>query len=77
LDDLRWNNHHYTGLRGYGSAKTAQILSMFKFKEYFEGSSTTINAMHPGNVKTNLGEITVLFTGFTSIHSSIPTHGIL
>jgi NAD(P)-dependent dehydrogenase (short-subunit alcohol dehydrogenase family) len=56
LDDLRWDKHHYTGLRGYGSAKTAQILSMFKFKEYFEGSTAAINAMHPGNVKTNLGE---------------------
>jgi hypothetical protein len=28
---------------------------MIKFDEYFEGSGVTINAMHPGNVKTNSG----------------------
>jgi len=28
---------------------------MIKFAEYFEGSGVTINAMHPGNVKTNTG----------------------
>jgi len=56
LDDLRWDRHHYSGLVSYGAAKTAQILSMFKFKDHFEGSPVTINAMHPGNVKTNLGE---------------------
>jgi NAD(P)-dependent dehydrogenase (short-subunit alcohol dehydrogenase family) len=28
---------------------------MIKFADYFEGSGVTINAMHPGNVKTNSG----------------------
>ena len=56
LDDLKWHNHHYSGLKGYGAAKTAQILSMIKFDEYFEDSGVTINAMHPGNVITNMGE---------------------
>jgi retinol dehydrogenase 13 len=56
LDDLRWEKQHYTGLRGYGSAKTAQLLSMISFKEYFKDSGVLINAMHPGDVKTNMGE---------------------
>jgi hypothetical protein len=34
----------------------AQLLAMLKFYEVFEGSGVTINAMHPGNVKTNMGE---------------------
>jgi len=55
LDDLKWDRHSYSGLKSYGSAKTAQLLSMLKFNEYFEGSGITINAMHPGNVKTNSG----------------------
>ena len=55
-DDLRWKRQHYTGLKGYGSAKTAQLLSMFKFSLYFQNSGTTINAMHPGDVKTGMGE---------------------
>jgi len=56
LDDLDWKKHHYSGLKGYGSAKTAQLLSMIPFVKYFEGTGVTINAMHPGNVKTNMGE---------------------
>jgi NAD(P)-dependent dehydrogenase (short-subunit alcohol dehydrogenase family) len=56
LDDLRWERQHYTGLKGYGSAKTAQLLSMIQFSHYFQQSGVTINAMHPGDVKTNMGE---------------------
>ncbi|NBK21161.1 MAG: SDR family NAD(P)-dependent oxidoreductase [Spirochaetia bacterium] len=56
LDDLRWNRQHYTGLKGYGSAKTAQLLSMFQFSHYYQNSGITINAMHPGDVKTDMGE---------------------
>ena len=56
LDDLSWNRHHYSGIKGYGSAKLAQLLSMLKFNEFFSGSGVTINAMHPGNVKTNSGQ---------------------
>ena len=56
LDNLRWNKQHYTGLKGYGSAKTAQLLSMFEFTRYYEKSGITINAMHPGDVKTDMGE---------------------
>jgi len=56
LDDLKWEDHNYGGLRSYGAAKTAQLLSMIKFDEYFKDSGVTINAMHPGSVKTNMGE---------------------
>ncbi len=56
LDDLDWKRRTYSGLKSYGSAKTAQLLSMIKFKEYFSETGVTINAMHPGNVKTNSGK---------------------
>jgi NAD(P)-dependent dehydrogenase (short-subunit alcohol dehydrogenase family) len=56
LDDLSWNRHHYSGIKSYGSAKLAQLLSMLKFNEFFRGSGVTINAMHPGNVTTNSGQ---------------------
>ena len=56
LDDLRWDDHRYTGLKSYGSAKTAQLLTMLIFNEIFEDTGVTINAMHPGDVKTNMGE---------------------
>ena len=56
LDDLAWDEHHYSGLKSYGFAKTAQLLSMIKLNEYFIGTGVTVNAMHPGNVKTNSGQ---------------------
>jgi NAD(P)-dependent dehydrogenase (short-subunit alcohol dehydrogenase family) len=56
MDDLKWEKRRYTGLGSYGSAKTAQLLSMIKFNEYFQDSGVTINACHPGQVKTNIGE---------------------
>jgi NAD(P)-dependent dehydrogenase (short-subunit alcohol dehydrogenase family) len=55
IDDLEWKKHLYTGLRGYGNAKTAQLLCMQKFAQLFEGTGVTINSMHPGEVKSNIG----------------------
>lgn len=55
LDDLRWEKHRYSGIKGYGFAKMAQLLSMISFNQYFENTNVTINAMHPGNIKTNSG----------------------
>jgi NAD(P)-dependent dehydrogenase (short-subunit alcohol dehydrogenase family) len=56
FDDLAWEKRRYSGLKSYGAAKTAQLLSMIKLKEYFAGTGVTVNAMHPGNVKTNSGQ---------------------
>lgn len=55
VKDLDWKWHIYTGLRSYGAAKTAQLLTMYKFADYFSGSVVSINAMHPGNVMSNIG----------------------
>jgi retinol dehydrogenase 13 len=56
LDDLNWERHRYTGLKSYGYAKLAQLLSMIVFNEHFLGTGVTINAMHPGAVKTETGQ---------------------
>lgn len=56
LDDLAWERQRYSGLKSYGAAKTAQLLSMIKLSEYFAGAGVTVNAMHPGNVRTNSGQ---------------------
>ena len=55
LDDLGWEKRHYTGLRGYGASKTAQLLTVWEFADLLRGSGVTINAMHPGAVKSNIG----------------------
>ena len=56
LDDLNWQKKRYTGLGAYGSAKLAQLLSMLVLDRSLRGSSVTINAMHPGAVKTGTGK---------------------
>lgn len=56
IDDLNWEKHRYSGLKSYGSAKTAQLLSMILFAEQCENSGVTINAVHPGAVKTETGQ---------------------
>ena len=56
LDDLNWVKRRYSGLKSYGSAKTAQLLSMIVFSQRFQGTGLTINTMHPGAVKTETGQ---------------------
>ncbi len=55
IDDLNYKRHLYTGLIGYGASKTAQLLTMQKFAKELEGTGVTINSMHPGEVKSNIG----------------------
>jgi retinol dehydrogenase-13 len=55
IDDLNREKHRYSGLKSYGSAKLAQLLSMILFAEYFRSSGVTINAMHPGAVRSETG----------------------
>jgi NAD(P)-dependent dehydrogenase (short-subunit alcohol dehydrogenase family) len=54
-EDLSWKRRRYTGLRGYGASKTAQLLCMWEFADIVRGSGVTINAVHPGAVKTGIG----------------------
>jgi len=56
VDDLNWEKRRYTGLKSYGSAKTAQLLSMIVFAEKFKNTGVVINTMHPGAVKTETGQ---------------------
>jgi len=56
LDDLNWEQRRYSGLKSYGSAKLAQLLSMIVLGEHFKDTGVSINAMHPGAVKTETGQ---------------------
>lgn len=55
LNDPAWDHVRFTGLKSYGVAKTAQLLCMQRFAERFADTGVTINAMHPGNVRSNIG----------------------
>lgn len=55
LNDINWEKRFYTGLRSYGASKTAQLLTVWEMAEELKGTGVTINAMHPGGVRTNIG----------------------
>jgi NAD(P)-dependent dehydrogenase (short-subunit alcohol dehydrogenase family) len=55
LEDICWKKRRYNGYRSYGASKTAQLLTAWEFADHLKGSGVTINAMHPGDVKTNIG----------------------
>ncbi|HEY9055337.1 MAG TPA: SDR family NAD(P)-dependent oxidoreductase [Rectinemataceae bacterium] len=56
LDDLQWERNRYSGLKAYGAGKLAQLLSMHIFAKELAPLGATINAMHPGMVRTETGK---------------------
>lgn len=56
LDDLQWERRRYSGIKGYGSGKVAQLLSMHLLARDLEPYGVTVNAMHPGMVRTDSGK---------------------
>lgn len=55
IDDLTWEKRPYIGLRAYGASKTAQLMTVIRLADVLENTNVTINAMHPGAVKTAIG----------------------
>lgn len=55
IDDLNWEKRRYSGLQGYGASKTAQLLTVWELADKLIGTDVTVNAMHPGGVKSNIG----------------------
>jgi len=55
INDLNWDKRRYKGLQGYGASKVAQLLTVWEFADRLKGTGVTINAVHPGEVKTNIG----------------------
>jgi len=55
IDDISWKHRLYNGYQGYGASKTAQLLTVWELADRLNGTEVTVNAMHPGGVRTNLG----------------------
>ena len=55
LDDLTWGKRRYKGLQGYGASKVAQLLTVWELADRLKDSGVTVNAVHPGEVATNIG----------------------
>jgi NAD(P)-dependent dehydrogenase (short-subunit alcohol dehydrogenase family) len=55
INDVNFERRFYNGYWGYGASKTAQLLTVWELADRLEGTQVTVNAMHPGGVRTNLG----------------------
>lgn len=55
INDLGFQKRLYTGLKSYGQSKTAQLLTVWQMATDLASTGVTINAMHPGGVRTNIG----------------------
>ena len=55
LNDLTWERRRYHGLKAYGAAKTAQLLCTYVLDSKLAGTGVTINAVHPGEIRTRIG----------------------
>ena len=53
---MNWEKRRYSGLKSYGAAKLAQLQTMLIFDEHFRGTGVSINAMHPGAVRSETGK---------------------
>lgn len=54
IDDLQ-EEKHYDGIRSYGKSKTALILFTFELARRLEGAGVSVNCVHPGAVRTQMG----------------------
>src|SRR5437899_1953609 len=54
FDDLQ-GERRYGGFGAYGQSKLAQILFTQELARHLEGTRVTVNACHPGVIRTNLG----------------------
>lgn len=56
LSDLLWEKRRYKGTAAYGAGKLASILSMHILVKELTPLKVTLNAMHPGMVRTESGK---------------------
>ena len=54
FDDLQ-GKRRYSGFWAYGQSKLANILVTYSLARKLEGTGVTVNCLHPGFVRTNLG----------------------
>ena len=56
LDDLEYRTRRYRSMQVYGSSKLLNLLWTYELARRLEGTGVSANAMHPGGVRTGLGD---------------------
>jgi len=70
----------FRGFRAYGESKLANLLFTYEMARRLEGARVTVNAVHPGLVKTNIGSDARGLTGaifrvFQALFGTSPQKG--
>ena len=60
LDDYNWEKRKYNLQTAYGESKIYNIMFSFLLAEKLKGTSITVNCLHPGFIRTELGVKNVL-----------------
>ncbi len=55
LEDLEFERRRFDGVKAYAQSKQANRMLSWALAERLAGSGVTVNAMHPGGVRTSLG----------------------
>ncbi|GAH03437.1 unnamed protein product, partial [marine sediment metagenome] len=53
FDDLEYKRRYF-GMKAYARSKLANILSTYELARRLEGSTVTVNALHPGHIATDI-----------------------
>jgi len=53
--DPHFTKRWYSGLRSYGSSKSAQLHTVWELAPTYASEGVMLNAMHPGEVQSNIG----------------------
>ncbi|KAB2855472.1 MAG: SDR family oxidoreductase [Anaerolineae bacterium] len=56
FDDLNFEKRKFSGFAAYSETKTANLMFTFELARRLEGTGVTVNAVHPGVFKSNLGK---------------------
>lgn len=68
LNDLDWSKRPFIALQAYGAAKIAELLTALEFADRLSGDGVTVNVMHPGAIRTNIGMNNNFFYRFYNRH---------
>ncbi len=55
FDDLQFEKRPYRGLQAYAESKLGNIMFTYELAQRLQGTGVTVNCVHPGVFKSNLG----------------------
>ncbi len=76
FDDLQSENKKHRLFKVYGISKLALMLTSYELSRRLDGTGVTVNIVHPGVVKTNLGrDMSKIGRGFGKLFFKNPEKG--